>query len=105
MTYHKTSFFYISVILKIICLLQMFNPTINECRKEALIPFNIGSCIFEFCGEQNSTSRICNIIIIDNKDFSYVHSANYSNGDLIVETTSLPGNSKRMFCALKKNGR
>jgi len=102
---HKTSFLYFYILLKFICLFQMINPVINECKKEILNPFNDYSCISEFCGQQNSTNGICNIIIIGDKDFSYVNLANYSNGDLIVETTSLPGNSKRMFYALKKNGR
>ena len=102
---HKTSLLYFSLFLKIICLFQMISPIINECKKENLIPFNDGSCILEFCGEQNSTHGICNIILIGDKDFSYVNLANYSNGDLIVETTSLPGSSKRMFYGLKKNGR
>ena len=102
---HKASFLYLCLFLKIICFFQMINPVINECKKEKLIPFNDDSCIIEFCGEQNSTHGICNIILIGDKDFSFVNLANYSNGDLVVETTSLPGSSKRMFYGLKKNGR
>ena len=46
-----------------------------------------------------------NIIRIGDKDFRYVNFANYSNGDIIVETTSCPGNSKRMLYGIKSNGR
>ena len=46
-----------------------------------------------------------NIIRIGDKDFRYVNFANYSNGDMIVETTSCQGNSKRMFYGMQSNGR
>ena len=102
---HITNFLYFSTLLKFICLFQMISPIINQCKKENLIPFNDDSCILEYCAEQNSTHGICNIIMIGDKDFSYVNLANYSNGDLVVETTSLPGSSKRMFYGIKKDGR
>ena len=48
--------------------------------------------------------EITNIIWIGNKNFRYVSFANYANGDMIVETTSNPPSSKRMFYGLKENG-
>ena len=48
--------------------------------------------------------EITRIIWIGDKDFSYVNFANYSNNDTIIETTSNPGSSKRMFYGLKNNG-
>ena len=48
--------------------------------------------------------KITNIIWIGDKDFRYVSFANYSNGDMVVETTSNPSSSKRMFYGLKQNG-
>ena len=46
-----------------------------------------------------------NIIRIGDINSRYINFASYSNGDLIVETTAFPGNDKRMFYAIKLNGR
>ena len=48
--------------------------------------------------------EITSIIRIGDKDFRYVNFANYSNGDMIVETTSNPPSSKRMFYGINQNG-
>ena len=48
--------------------------------------------------------EITRIIWIGDKDFGYVSFANYSNGDMVVETTSNQASSKRMFYGLKQNG-
>ena len=49
-------------------------------------------------------NRITNIIWIGDINFRYINFANFSNGDMIIETTSCPGSSKRMFYGLKQNG-
>ena len=67
------------------------------------IDFDEKKC--EIDNEIVKTQWLNNIIWIGDKDFRYVNFATYSNGDMIVETTSNPGNSKRMFYAIKKNGR
>ena len=46
-----------------------------------------------------------NIIQIGDINFRYINFASYSNGDMIVETTAFPGDDKRMFYAIKLNGR
>ena len=48
--------------------------------------------------------EITSVVWIGDKDFRYVNFANYSNGDMVVETTANPVNSKRMFYGLKQNG-
>ena len=48
--------------------------------------------------------NLTNIIWIGDKDFRYVNFAKLSNGDMVIETTSFPGNYKRMFYGLKNNG-
>ena len=59
---------------------------------------------FSVANETIKTQLITNIIWIGDKGFRYINFANYSNGDMIIETTSNPGNSKRMFYGLKNNG-
>ena len=98
-------FNFLCIFLKLIYIFQMVKPTINECKKETPILFNDDLCILQYCNEQNLTNRMCNLILIGDKNFTYVNLANYSNGDLIVETTSMPGSSKRMFYGIKKDGR
>ena len=70
----------------------MIIPITNEFKKENLIPFNDG--VLQYCNKQNLTRPIYNIIIIGEKDFNYVNLANYSNGDLVIETTSLSGSAR-----------
>ena len=48
--------------------------------------------------------EITSVVWIGDKDFRYVNFANYSNGDMVVETTANPASSKRMFYGLKQNG-
>jgi hypothetical protein len=45
-----------------------------------------------------------NILCIGEKDFAYVNFATFSNGDMIVETTAIPGSSKRKFFGIKSDG-
>ena len=50
------------------------------------------------------SQEITRIVWIGDKNYSYVSFANYSNGDMLVETTSNPSSSKRMFFGLKLDG-
>ena len=45
-----------------------------------------------------------NIICIGDNNFRYVNFATFSNGDMIVETTAIPGSAKRKFYGIKSNG-
>ena len=45
-----------------------------------------------------------NIICIGENTFRYVNFANFSNGDMIVETTALPDSPKRIFYGIKNDG-
>ena len=88
-----------------------------ECSKET--PIKIGSnCLLQYCTEQQYKDKECiidnqiiktqwlnNIIRIGEKNFRYINFAIYSNGDLVVQTTSCPCSSKRMFYGIKSNGR
>ena len=106
-----------SKILILLYFLLLINPIKNECDKTTPILKN-GSCSLLYCTEEEYKNETCkidneiikmqwfnNIIRIGDKDFRYVNFANYSNGDMIVETTSCPGKSKRMFYGIQSNGR
>ena len=113
------SFFYLNnTMIKIFCLIQIIYPILNKCNKTTPILINNNTCSLEYCTQSDFDDKKCvvdneivqtqwlnNIIWIGDKDFRYINFATYSNGDMIVETTSNPGNSKRMFYAIKKNGR
>ena len=104
-------------IFTIYFILQLSNKIICECEKEIPILKN-GSCVNVFCTQEEFNENICsinntivktqrlnNIIWIGDKYFRYINLVTYSNGDLIVETSSTEGTSKRMFYGIKKNGR
>ena len=73
---------------------------LEYCSKEK---FNLGQCII--ANSNIKTQWINNIIKIGNSTFIYVNFAKFSNGDLIVETSSYPKSQKRMFFGLRNNGR
>ena len=95
----------------------LINPIKNECNKTSPILKN-GICSLIYCSEEEYNNETCkidneiiktqwlnNIIRIGDINFRYVNFANYSNGDMIVETTACLGSSKRMFYGIKTNGR
>jgi len=103
--------------VKILVLMIMIK-NINNCSIEKPILLKDGSCVSQFCTEDQFKNEDCiidneiiktqwlnNIIWIGDKDFRFVNFAKYSNGDLIIETTSSPDSSKRIFYGLKQNGR
>ena len=103
---------------KIFIILIMVKAIINEeCDRTIPILLNNGSCTLKYCTNEEfeneeciknnqiiKTQWITNIIWVGEDDFRYVNFANYSNGDMILETSSCPGNSKRIFYGLKKSG-
>ena len=77
-----------------------------------------GSCQLTFCSKEEFNSLDCiisnskiktqwlnNIIEIGDLNFRYINFASYQNQDMVVQTTSYPSSTKRMFYGLKKNGR
>ena len=103
---------------KIFIILIIVNTIINEeCDRTEPILLKNGSCVLQFCTKEQfkneeciinnqiiKTQLITNIIWVGEDDFRYINFANYSNGDMILETSSCPGNSKRIFYGLRKNG-
>ena len=111
-------YFRYNIFLKIFYLFQMIKPILNKCDKNTPILLQNGSCVLQYCTDKEYKEKKCkidndiiktqwlnNIIWIGDKDFRYINFASFSNGDMILETTSIPGNSKRMFYGVKKNGR
>ena len=110
--------FIFNSFLKIIIFSFIINQTFSDqCPVDKPILLSNGTCVLKYCKEEEyknqncsvaneiiKTQLITNIIWIGDKDFRYINFANYSNGDMIIETTSYPGNSKRMFYGLKNNG-
>ena len=79
--------------------------------KIAYILIEINQVITDGCQIANNTliekQWLNNIICIGHGDagYRYVNFANFSNGSMVVETTSLPGNPMRLFYGIDNNGR
>ena len=98
-------------------LFHNINSEIAECPKNKPI-FKSGSCKLTFCSQEELNSLNCiianstiktqwlnNIIEIGDLNFRYINFASYSNQDMVVQTTSFPASTKRMFYGIKENGR
>ena len=96
---------------------KMLNSVLAECPRDAPILI-YGVCRLEYCSKNEFDSNYCNInntiikdqwlnniIRIGGLNYRYINFASYSNGDMIVETTCYPGEPKRYFYGIKKNGR
>ena len=90
---------------------------LTECPKNAPILF-YGECKSQYCSKEQIDLNICsinntiiktqwlnNIIEIGGLACRYINFASYSNGDMVIETTTYPEEPKRYFYGLKKNGR
>ena len=102
----------------IIIFLYLFNKILNECDRENPIKFINGSCSFPYCEKNEYNSGECmidnkiirtqfpnNIIFVGTKSLRYLNFITFSNGDMLFQTSSYPGNNMRIFYGLKKNGR
>ena len=108
--YFKINFFIFLQLIVIIIL--------EDCPRKYPILLNNGECVSLNCSENEFKTNYCiinntiiktqwltNIILFGDLDFRYINFVTYSNGDMVAETTSYPGQPKRMFYGLKKNGR
>ena len=108
-----------NIIINILVFLQLIvNIILDDCPRNNPILLKSGLCISLNCSEEEFETNYCkinnpiiktqwltSIIAFGDLDFRYINFITYSNGDLVVETTSYPGGPKRMFYGLKKNGR
>ena len=105
------------IFIKILYLLLLLDPIKNDCNKKIPILKN-NICTLDYCSEDDFNNKICsinntivkiqwlnNIIWIGDKYFRHVNLVTFSNGDLIVESSSSKINPKRMFFGIKSDGK
>ena len=119
MNYRKNYFDLIKTIINASICCQLIVKIISEdCPKDKPILLEKRSCVSLNCSEYEFETNYCiinntiiktqwltNIIVFGDLNFRYINFVTYSNGDMVVESTSCPGGPKRMFYGLKKNGR
>ena len=106
-----------SIIFFIFSLFQLINKSLAECPRDRPILIS-NECKMEYCSKEQFNSSYCkidnsiiktqwlnNIIQIGPLNYRYINFASYSNGDMVVETTSYPAAPKRYFYGLKNDGR
>ena len=103
--------------IKMISLLYLIYPVITKnCTRELPI-LKDGNCVLEYCTKHEFKNKTCvinnkivktqwlnDIIWIGEQNFRYINFANNSNGDMIVETTSIPPSTKRIFYGINRDG-
>jgi hypothetical protein len=102
-----------SIIFFIFALFQIINKSLAECPRDRPILIS-NECKMEYCSKEQFNSAYCkidnsiiktqwlnNIIQIGPLNYRYINFASYSNGDMVVETTSFPSDPKRYFYGLK----
>ena len=99
-----------NILQKIIIFFQIVIHELNGC--EINEPFLKGTSCVNYkektCKIDNDIAKIQflnNIIWIGEENYRYVNFALFSNGDMIIETTNIPGTKKRIFYGMKKDGR
>ena len=77
----------------------------KECRLDFCTneQFNTSEC--EIANPIIKTQRLNNIISFGEKNYRFLAFGTYSNGNMIIETTSCLKSRKRIFYGLKKNGK
>ena len=106
-----------SIFFQLFYLQFLINSIKNQCLKNAPILVN-NQCELKYCTEEEYQRNDCiianeiikiqwltKIIRIGDLNFRYINFAEYSNGDLIVETTACPGSAERMFFGIDTDGR
>ena len=107
---------FLIILYLIIYLFDIIKSEILECPKDS--PFKKYNQCSSNCSKAEFESNQCyinntiiktqwlnNIITFGELFFRYINFASYENGDMLIETTSYPELSKRIFFGLKKNGR
>jgi len=112
------SFRFKNMTIKILIFFNLFILIINECDRDAPIRLANDTCVLKYCTKEEYDLGECtlnnaiiktqfpnNIIKFGEDTFRYMHFVSFSNGDMIIETSSFPTNNKRIFFGLKKDGR
>ena len=109
--------FYINIFLFFL----LFQTVMDKCDRETPIKLKNDTCVMKYCTKDEYESDECildnpiiktqfpnNIIMIGDISFRYLNFLQFSNGDMIFETSPFPidpSNNKRIFYGLKNNGR
>ena len=114
--YNKNDYSIFAVFIFLFLFFQI-KSELEECPKSEPLLVN-GECKSQYCSKEQFNSSFCsinntimktqwlnNIIEIGGLNYRYINFASYSNGDMIIETTSYPEDPKRCFYGFKKNGR
>ena len=104
--------------INLFLLFILFYFILNECDRNTPIKLKNDSCVLKYCTKEEYGSKECildnsiiktqfpnNLIILGDISFRYLNFLQFSNGDMILETSSYPPNNKRIFYGLKSNGR
>ena len=95
----------------------IFSEEIKTCPKNKPILIS-GECYLQFCTEAQFNLKQCikansiietqwlnNIITFGEYNYRYLTFGSYSSGDMVIQTTSFPTSTKRIFFGLQQNGR
>ena len=109
--------FYNNIFFHFLIMTLIFKNILNECCKDKPI-FKENSCKLIYCEENDFSTNICEInntiiktqwlnriIKISDNYFRFINIASNTKGDIFIETSSTSSESKRIFYALKNNGR
>jgi len=90
----------------------------SECdRNNPILYGHIHSCQLKYCTEEQfqngeckinneiiKTQWLTNIIQIGELNSAFINFANFSDGTMVIEVSSFPGNARRIFFGLKPDG-
>ena len=89
----------------------------SDCPRDNPILIS-NECKLQYCSEEQFASKQCiikneiiktqwlnNIIILGDENYRYLNFGSYSNGDMVIQTTTYPATNTRKFYGIKNNGR
>ena len=104
-------------IISIFLLIMSIKSEPTNCTRDTPI-LTGGQCKLEYCSKERFNSSDCriansivktqwlnNIIVFGDKNYRYVNFGMFSNGDMVLSTTTYPKSMIRYFYGLKQNGR
>jgi len=117
LTYILKSFFFQTLIHKLLIIFQIIQNIKSDCNKTYPILKN-NKCYSIYCSQQDYNSSKCkinnsiaktqwltNIIQISEINFRFIHPFLTKNKDLIIQTTSVLGTAERRYFGLTNEGR
>ena len=88
----------------------------SQCGRDTPILFD-NTCQLKACSKEQFENKECkienkiiktqwltSIIQIGDKDYRYINFVDFSNGDMVVETSACPSHDERMFYGITSDG-